>query len=340
MAGLASLDPPYTNVAGEETVKGWMLSGIFAVWVLVSAVFGSEENQQLADQISSHLAQSGRVHNYRIGIRTQEGVVTVRGACQSQEDVERAIEVISAVPGVLEVVNELKVDPSLAPSSEETAALEAAISVQLGQFVNEIAVALSKIGEGTADPPLVEPELPVDTVSDEDQPAQYAFEETKEGPCSISQGWPFDRETFTLEFGNRLKAECRLCAFEFAGGREAISAAALLENTSDRMMYCAYYIAFFDDEKKLIGCASQSLAPPIGLPAGQNGSLGSCLVWVPEGSREKITSYKLAFYESDRAIGPSAKRRAPMSPSENAGSSPEAPVPNEGPSGSDAGSPR
>jgi hypothetical protein len=82
-------------------------------------------------------------------------------------------------------------------------------------------------------------------------------------------------------------------------------------------MHCRYYVAFFDKDGKLLGCAGQGTFDKKGLRAGESTQLGSCLIPLPAGLHEKAVQYKIAFYESDKEIGKEhgrdANRRAERS---------------------------
>ena len=76
-------------------------------------------------------------------------------------------------------------------------------------------------------------------------------------------------------------------------------------------MHCQYYVAFFDEQGTLLGCAGQGTFGAKGLAAGETTQLGSCLIPLPAGLHEKAVRYKIAFYESDKEIGKGPAAGAP-----------------------------
>lgn len=126
--------------------------------------------------------------------------------------------------------------------------------------------------------------------------------EIKEGDCRIKEGSFFDKDVFTVQVGDKVKGTCKFYIDEFFG-KKIINANIQIVNTADKPMHCRYYVAFFDKEGNLIGCAGQGTFDEEGLAAGETTQLGSCLIFLPEGLHEKAVRYKIAFYESDKEIG-------------------------------------
>jgi hypothetical protein len=133
-------------------------------------------------------------------------------------------------------------------------------------------------------------------------PALVALGETKEGSCQLKQGEAFDKDVFTVQVGQKIKGTCKFCIQDFFG-QKIINAGVEIRNTSDKTMHCQYYVAFFDKDDKLIGCAGQGTFGEKGLAAGKTTQFGSCLIPLPAGLHEKAVRYQIAFYESDRQIG-------------------------------------
>jgi len=106
----------------------------------------------------------------------------------------------------------------------------------------------------------------------------------------------------TVEFGAtvKVKAELRLDTFF---GKQVVSANATARNGGTVPMFCQYYVAFFDKDGKLLGCAAQGTLAEKGLAPNEEVSLGSCLVPLPPASRALVQSYQVAFYESEKEIG-------------------------------------
>ena len=107
-----------------------------------------------------------------------------------------------------------------------------------------------------------------------------------------------------VRVGEKIKGTCKFYIQEFFG-KKIINANIEIVNTSDRAMHCQYYVAFFDEAGKLVGCAGQGTFDK-GLAAGESTQLGGCLIPLPQGFHEKAVQYKIAFYESDKEIGKDA----------------------------------
>ncbi|MBN2189821.1 MAG: hypothetical protein JW728_01245 [Candidatus Aureabacteria bacterium] len=129
-----------------------------------------------------------------------------------------------------------------------------------------------------------------------------ALGEIKEGDCRLKEGSFFDKDVFTVQLGDKIKGTCKFFIDEFFG-KKIINANIEITNTADKPMSCQYYVAFFDKEGNLIGCAGQGTFDEEGLAAGESTQLGSCLIPLPAGFHEKVIKYKVAFYESDKQIG-------------------------------------
>ncbi len=135
-------------------------------------------------------------------------------------------------------------------------------------------------------------------------PALVALGETKEGSCQLKPCGPFDKDALTVQVGQKIKGTCKFSIRDFFK-QKVINAGVEISNTSDRPMYCQYYVAFFDEHGTLLGCAGQGTFGDKGLAAGESTQLGSCLIPLPAGLHEKAVQYKIAFYESDQEIGKS-----------------------------------
>jgi len=120
----------------------------------------------------------------------------------------------------------------------------------------------------------------------------------KEGACTLKKRDGSDKDVFTIEIGQNIHGACKFFVDEFFG-KTIINANMSLKNTSKERRNCQYYVAFFDKGGKLVGCASQGLGD-YGLAPGKDTNMGSCLIFVPDGVAETVTSYKVRFYETDK----------------------------------------
>jgi hypothetical protein len=69
-------------------------------------------NQDVADQIAQNLKQSGKLSDYRIAVKFQDGTATLKGRVVSQEQMNTAMKMVFKTPGVSRVVNQLTVGGS------------------------------------------------------------------------------------------------------------------------------------------------------------------------------------------------------------------------------------
>ena len=79
---------------------------------------------------------------------------------------------------------------------------------------------------------------------------------------------------FHQEFGDVVKATCAWRTGDFFG-KETVFAGVSLKNTGSKPMYCQYYVAFYDKDKKLVGATGQSAGS--GLKPGQQTPLTKSL---------------------------------------------------------------
>lgn len=76
-------------------------------------------NQEVADQIAKRLHASGQLHDYKIGVKFQDGTAWLRGEVCSQEQMSTAMRLALESPGVNQVKNELAITQSDAVASAD-----------------------------------------------------------------------------------------------------------------------------------------------------------------------------------------------------------------------------
>jgi hypothetical protein len=69
-------------------------------------------NQEIAEEIAANLRKGAQLHNYRIGVKFQDGTAWLKGHVSSPEQVKEVVRVVSTTPGVDRVVNKLEIDPA------------------------------------------------------------------------------------------------------------------------------------------------------------------------------------------------------------------------------------
>ena len=66
----------------------------------------------IAERVTQALADDPQTADYALEVIDENGLVTLRGTVESEEDLTRAEEIASAQSGVIDVVNELQVEES------------------------------------------------------------------------------------------------------------------------------------------------------------------------------------------------------------------------------------
>ena len=127
-----------------------------------------------------------------------------------------------------------------------------------------------------------------------------ASEETirKSEKVSFSQQKTFKKE---YQFDNNINLSCFYKVKNFFQNK-VIYAKATISNNSQKSVFFAYYVAFFDKNNNLVGSTGQySLNEPI--KKGEDFVTNTCIIPLPVSEIETITSFKLTLIVSDKAIG-------------------------------------
>ncbi len=69
-------------------------------------------NQEGAEQIAKNLRVSGQMHDYKIGVKFQDGTVWLRGQVSSEEQMKTVVALVSKMQGVTQVINNLTINAS------------------------------------------------------------------------------------------------------------------------------------------------------------------------------------------------------------------------------------
>src|SRR5262245_60308060 len=82
--------------------------------VLTAAVALASEQQDraVAEQIATVLRDSGRMQNYSVGVKYKNGTVWLSGRVTSKAQMQSALEVVSDIEGVEQIVNGMTVGAS------------------------------------------------------------------------------------------------------------------------------------------------------------------------------------------------------------------------------------
>ena len=111
-----------------------------------------------------------------------------------------------------------------------------------------------------------------------------------------------DAAAVEVKLGRRVTAVAKLRAGTFMKKSTVVFGDADVVNTSDRPMFYAYHLAFFDAKGGLVGCGAHSFASHRPLEPGGKIQVG-VNVPLPKQEIERIASYQIRLIESDKPIG-------------------------------------
>jgi len=88
------------------------IAALGPTWVSAS----EQEDKEVAQQIAGFLRDSGKVKKYSIGVKYKDATVWLNGRVTSKDQEAMALQVVSEVPGVDQIVNNLEIGPAPAPA--------------------------------------------------------------------------------------------------------------------------------------------------------------------------------------------------------------------------------
>ena len=101
-----------------------LFAGVVAAAAALVPVWAMAGDQEFAQEIAASLRQSGQLHDYKIGVKCQDGTVWLRGRVTSQQQAQAALDHVLNIQGVKRAVNRLEIAPS--DASEPQALQQAA----------------------------------------------------------------------------------------------------------------------------------------------------------------------------------------------------------------------
>jgi hypothetical protein len=105
---------------------------------LLPAATGSAESvaeKRVAQQIGSHLKQSGQLQNYRVGVKYHDGVAYLNGSVSCSEQRDIAVRLAQQVEGVSHVVCKLEIPNE---SESETGKIESGADTERHELSQEL----------------------------------------------------------------------------------------------------------------------------------------------------------------------------------------------------------
>jgi hypothetical protein len=85
---------------------------VISLMVVLSASLALAGNQEVANQIAQNLRDSGKMSDYRIGVKFQDGTAWLSGHVTDRSQLNAAIKIVYGTAGVNRVVNDLAVAES------------------------------------------------------------------------------------------------------------------------------------------------------------------------------------------------------------------------------------
>jgi hypothetical protein len=93
----------------------------------------ASDDQAKAEQIATHLRDSGRMRDYSVGVKYSGGTVWLSGRVATSQQMQNALEVVSEADGVEKIVNNLAIAPSAPSGGQPTAKKTAAEAASFSQ---------------------------------------------------------------------------------------------------------------------------------------------------------------------------------------------------------------
>ncbi|HEV3203015.1 MAG TPA: hypothetical protein VGY77_01470 [Gemmataceae bacterium] len=131
-----------------------------------------------------------------------------------------------------------------------------------------------------------------------------AFPDTKSGDAKLQEIGKFQdvsKKALKVSLGDKVKANCSYYINPDFFGKKVISVQANIKNTSNKLMYYGYFVAFFDKDKNMIACSSFS-GDIAKLDAGKETNIGN-VIQLPADQINKIVSYQVTLLEDEKEFG-------------------------------------
>jgi len=127
---------------------GWAVvlgTAVFPVWALAG-------NQEVAEQIASNLRKGGQLHDYKIGVKFQDGTAWLQGRVANADQLKQVLRIVSETEGVDRVVNRLTTGGTSTTSSSQMR-LKAPVGSLAPEQVARPAPPVTQRDSGTASHP-------------------------------------------------------------------------------------------------------------------------------------------------------------------------------------------
>jgi hypothetical protein len=106
----------------RRMIYGLALIAIAALTPICASA-GEQDDKEVAQQIAALLRDSGKMQKYSVGVKYKDGTVWLAGRVTSKEQMATALQIISDIDGIEQIVNNLTIAPATAakPATKATA---------------------------------------------------------------------------------------------------------------------------------------------------------------------------------------------------------------------------
>lgn len=142
---------------------------LFAAALAVAAVCapcwcqaGETEDKDAAQQIARYLRDSGRLQHYSLGVKFKDGTVWLAGQVTSEAQMQTALQLVSNIEGVTQIVNNLEVGSASADGSpaKKTVKKKSRPKASAGSLTASQASAEVPLAVGGSSPAMTAPAAP------------------------------------------------------------------------------------------------------------------------------------------------------------------------------------
>ncbi len=122
----------------RRTFWSWAIIAIAAL-APATVLAGEKEDKATAEQIATYLRDSGKMQKYSVGVKYRHGTVWLSGRVANEQQMQTALDVISDIEGIEQIVNNLAVAPGSSvrqasasrPSARRTSVVNPDMSIEV-----------------------------------------------------------------------------------------------------------------------------------------------------------------------------------------------------------------
>jgi hypothetical protein len=182
-----------------------LLTGLIAAAIVLAPLSVWAGNQDVAERIAKNLRSSGKMSDYQVAVKFQDGTAWLRGHVSSPEQLSTAMKIAFQTQGVNRVVNELSIVSGetaprerqratatrYVPQPTDVSGVRPAMAQQRSSASNRVAYASSPMPAGQPAPmdqgmPMGGPPRPMYSAAAQGGPAPVRYDQ----PCVPNYAWP------------------------------------------------------------------------------------------------------------------------------------------------------